>query len=104
MRGCIGSPLGSLGMFLQRARYEVLLQPASSSQLGARKIACKTMSGGPGVSSEVPVVIKHCVPVTLKDREIVFEPVGEGVVLSFHKEGFTATAAGQFADHWKKLR
>ena len=46
----------------------------------------------------------HCSPVTLKDGRIVFEPAGEGVVERFDKDGFTATAAGQFVDHWKKLR
>ena len=29
---------------------------------------------------------------------------GAGVVESFDKDGFTATAAGHFVDHWKKLR
>ena len=60
--------------------------------------------GKPGVSNEAPAVTRHCSPVTLKDRRIVFEPVGEGVVLSFDKDGLTATAAGQFVDHCKKLR
>jgi hypothetical protein len=58
----------------------------------------------PGVSNEAPAVTKHCSPVTLKNGRIVFEPAGEGVVVSFDKDGFTATAAGQFVDHWKKLR
>jgi hypothetical protein len=49
-------------------------------------------------------VTNHCSPVTLKDGRIVLEPAGEGVVESFDKDGFTATAAGQFVDHWKKLR
>jgi len=57
----------------------------------------------PGVSNEAPAVTNHCSPVTLKDGRIVFEPAGEGVVLSFDKDGMTATAAGQFVDHWKKL-
>ena len=43
-------------------------------------------------------------PVTLKDGRIVFEPAGEGVVVSFDKDGFAATVPGQFVDHWKKLR
>jgi hypothetical protein len=58
----------------------------------------------PGVSNEAPAVTQHCSPVTLKDGRIVFEPAGEGVVESFDKDGFTATAAGQFVDHWKKIR
>ena len=60
----------------------------------------------PGVSNEAPAVTNHCSPVTLKDGRIVFEPAGEGVVLSFDTDGFTATATGQlrFVDYWKKLR
>jgi hypothetical protein len=58
----------------------------------------------PGVSNEAPAVTKHCSPVTLTEGRIVFEPPGEGVVESFDKDGFTATAIGQFVDHWKKLR
>ena len=60
--------------------------------------------GKRGVSNEAPAAAKHCSPVTLKGGKTVFEPVGEGVVLSFDKDGLTATAAGQFVDHWKKLR
>lgn len=58
----------------------------------------------PGVSNEAPMVTNHCSPITLREGRIVFEPAGEGVVLSFDKDGFTATAAGQFVDHWKKIR
>jgi hypothetical protein len=58
----------------------------------------------PGVSSDAPATTRHCSPVTLKNGRITFEPVGEGVVLSFDKDGLTATAAGQFVDHWKKVR
>lgn len=58
----------------------------------------------PGVSNEAPTVTKHCSSITLKDGRIVFEPAGEGVVVSFDKDGFTATVAGQFVDHWKKIR
>lgn len=58
----------------------------------------------PGVSNEAPPVTNHCSPVTQKDGRIVFEPAGEGVLNSFDKDGFTATAAGQFVDHWKKIR
>jgi hypothetical protein len=64
----------------------------------------KNNVGKPGVSNEALAVTKRCSPVTLKDGRIVFEPVGEGVVLTFDKDGLTATAAGQFVDHWKKLR
>jgi hypothetical protein len=58
----------------------------------------------PGVSNEAPAVTNHCSPVTLKDGRLDFEPAGEGVVESFDRDGFTATAAGQFVDHWKKIR
>jgi hypothetical protein len=58
----------------------------------------------PGVSNEAPAVTKHCSPITMKDGRIVFTPAGEGVVLSFDVDGFTAIAAGQFVDHWKKIR
>jgi hypothetical protein len=58
----------------------------------------------PGVSNEAPAVTKHCSPITLKNGKIVFEPAGEGVVLSFDADGFTASAAGQFVDQWKKIR
>jgi hypothetical protein len=57
----------------------------------------------PGVSNEAPPVSNHCSPVTLEDGRIIFEPAGEGVVESFDKDGFTATAAGQFVDYWKKV-
>src|SRR5581483_11128789 len=54
----------------------------------------------PGVSNEAPAVKNHCSPVTLREGRIVFEPPGEGVVMSVGKDGFTATAAGEFIDHW----
>ena len=57
----------------------------------------------PGATNVVPPVAKHCTPVTVKDGRIVFEPPGEGVVVSFDKDGFTATAAGRFVDYWRKL-
>ena len=58
----------------------------------------------PGVTTVAPQVTEHCSPVTRKDGRIVFEPPGEGVVVSFDRDGFIATAAGQFVDHWRKLR
>lgn len=58
----------------------------------------------PGVTNEAPAVSKHCSPITVKDGRIMFEPAGEGVAVSFDKNGFTATIAGQFVDHWKRLR
>jgi hypothetical protein len=58
----------------------------------------------PGVSDEAPAVTNHCSAVTLQEGRTVFEPAGEGVRTSFGKDGFRATAAGEFVDHWKKLR
>ena len=59
----------------------------------------------PGVTNEAPPVTNHCSRVTSKRGRIVFVPPGEGgVVTSFDKNGFTATLAGQFVDHWKKIR
>jgi hypothetical protein len=37
---------------------------------------------------------------TTKDGRNFFEPVGEGVMWSFDKDGFAATAAGQYVGHW----
>jgi hypothetical protein len=64
----------------------------------------RTDLDAPGVSNETPAVTRHRGPITLKDGRIGFEPAGEGVVERFDKDGFTATAAGQFVGHWKKLR
>lgn len=58
----------------------------------------------PGVINEAPAVTNHCSPITHEDGRIVFAPAGEGVTLSFDRNGFTAAIAGQFVDHWEKLR
>jgi hypothetical protein len=58
----------------------------------------------PGVINKAPAVTNHCSPITQKDGRIIFAPAGEGVTLSFDKTGFTATIAGQFVDHWERLR
>ena len=58
----------------------------------------------PGFSNEAPAAANECSPVTVKDGKITFQEPAGGPVLSFDKDGFTATAAGQFVDHWKKLR
>jgi hypothetical protein len=57
----------------------------------------------PGVSNEAPPTT-DCSSVTVKDGVVTFSPPGEMVVISIDKYGLTATAAGQFVDHWKKLR
>jgi hypothetical protein len=58
----------------------------------------------PGISTEAPAAAKECSPVTVKDGKVTFQLHGELPVLSFDKDGLTATAAGRFVDHWKKLR
>ena len=57
-----------------------------------------------GVTNEVPAVSDHCTAVTLKDARYQFAPPGEGVKVSFGRDGFTAEIAGEFVDHWKKIR
>jgi hypothetical protein len=59
--------------------------------------------GTTGTSNEAPAAAKGCSAVTMKDGHISFQPAGEPV-LSFDKEGLTATNAGKFVDYWKKLR
>jgi|GEM_PF-1396895 len=58
----------------------------------------------PGFSNEVPPAANECSAVTMKDGKITFQEPAGGPVLSFDKDGLTATAAGQFVDYWKKLR
>jgi hypothetical protein len=58
----------------------------------------------PGVTNEAPAVTEHCTPVTLKNGRFNFSPPGEGVEVSFGKEGFTAKIGGEFVDHWRKIR
>jgi hypothetical protein len=58
--------------------------------------------GKPGIGTEAPAAAKDCSPVTVNDGKVTFQPAAEPV-LSFDKVGLTATNAGQFVDHWKKL-
>ena len=58
----------------------------------------------PGVTNEAPPVTEHCSRITSKNGRIVFAPPGEGVESTFDKDGFTAIIAGQFVDHWRKIR
>jgi hypothetical protein len=60
--------------------------------------------GKPGMSNETPAAANECSPVTVKDGTVTFQEPGGSPVLSFDKDGLTATAAGQFVDHWKKIR
>jgi hypothetical protein len=58
----------------------------------------------PGVTNEAPPVTDHCTPVTSKNGRFSFSPPGEGVEVSYGREGFTAIIAGEFVDHWAKIR
>jgi len=60
--------------------------------------------GKAGISSEAPAAANDCTPVTVTDGKVTFQEPGGMPVLSFDKDGMTATAAGQFVDHWKKVR
>jgi hypothetical protein len=43
-------------------------------------------------------------PVTMKDGKISFKlPTHDEPEVVFDKDGFTATQAGTFVDHWKKI-
>ena len=58
----------------------------------------------PGVTNEAPPVPDHCTPVRSKDGRFNFSPPGEGVEVSYGREGFTATISGEFVDHWSRIR
>ena len=58
----------------------------------------------PGVTNELPEVPDHCTRVTSKNGRFDFSPPGEGVAVSFAPDGFTATIANEFVDHWRKVR
>lgn len=57
----------------------------------------------PGVTNEAPAATNHNSPITRRNGRVIFAPAGEGVTLSFDEDGFTATIAGQFVDHWARL-
>jgi hypothetical protein len=58
----------------------------------------------PGVTNEAPAVTEHCTPVISKAGRLNFSPPGEGVEVSYGREGFTATIGDEFVDHWRKIR
>ena len=58
----------------------------------------------PGVTNEAPPVTDHCTPVRSKDGRFEFSPPGEGVDVSYGREGFTAKVGDEFVDHWRKIR
>jgi hypothetical protein len=58
----------------------------------------------PGVTNQAPPVTDHCTTVSSKDGRFNFSPPGEGVEVSYGREGFTAKIGGEFVDHWTKIR
>lgn len=58
----------------------------------------------PGLSNDLPTGAKNCSPVTMKDGKITFQMPGEPPIATFTKDGIVATAAGQFVDHWEKIK
>lgn len=68
------------------------------------KVWLQNNAGKPGFSNEVPAAANECSTVTVKDGKTTFQEPAAGPVLSFDKDGLTATSAGQFVDYWKKLR
>jgi hypothetical protein len=58
----------------------------------------------PGVTNEAPPVTDHCTSVVSKDGRFNFSPPGEGVVVSYGVDGFTASIGSEFVDHWTKIR
>ncbi|MBV9064077.1 MAG: hypothetical protein JOY77_14290 [Alphaproteobacteria bacterium] len=57
-----------------------------------------------GVTNEAPPVSDHCTPVSSKNGRSDFSPPGEGVEVSYEREGFTAKIGGEFVDHWIRIR
>jgi hypothetical protein len=58
----------------------------------------------PGFSNDVPAAANECSPVTVEDGKVTFQEPAGGPMLTFDKDGLTATAAGAFVDYWQKLR
>jgi hypothetical protein len=58
----------------------------------------------PGVTNEAPAVTDHCTAVQLKNGRFEFSPPGEGVEVSYGREGFTAKIGDEFVDHWVRIR
>jgi hypothetical protein len=57
-----------------------------------------------GVTFEGPPVTNHCATVTWDKGGFSYSPPGESVEVIFKSDGFTAKIAGEFVDHWKKLK
>lgn len=59
--------------------------------------------GEPGIAYGAPAEKSECSPVTREEGALVFALKGEPVVVRFEGETFTATAEGQFVDHWQRV-
>lgn len=59
--------------------------------------------GSPGVSYEVPPGKSECAPVSKVGEALTFQMPGEPPVVAFEGDHLTATAEGQFVDHWKRV-
>ncbi len=57
-----------------------------------------------GVTYNGPVVTNHCATVTWNKSGFSYSPPGESVDVIFRSDGFTAKIAGEFVDHWKKIK
>lgn len=57
-----------------------------------------------GVTYEGPPVTNHCATVTWNKDGFSYSPPGESVDVIFRSDGFTAKIAGEFVDHWKKIK
>lgn len=57
-----------------------------------------------GVTYKGPPVTNHCATVTWNKGGFSYSPPGESVDVIFQPDGFTAKIAGEFVDHWKKIK
>jgi hypothetical protein len=81
---------------------EYMLTPATYTEKPIMWIM--TNEAGPEkVSYAIPPDKGKPNPVTLKDGAVSFPISGEPPVVTYTSDGMTATAAGQFTDHWKKV-
>lgn len=57
----------------------------------------------PGLKLEAPADKGECSTVSVEGDLVRFPIKGEPVVVEFDGDGFTATAEGQFVDHWTRV-
>jgi hypothetical protein len=57
----------------------------------------------PGVRYQAPAAKRSCTEVRLENDRITFQVPGELHSLAFSPDGFVASAAGRFVDHWQKV-